>query len=337
MRPRRAARPAAPRRASAPGRTSAPWRSAQSWTVARARPSSRRGCTTRAMRSKRLAFTLRVRGRIACRARSCASPSTPGPPDLPADLARPRIAGGAGAELLELTSADGTALLGRAGASRRRADAAARLVDPAGRARPLPVLHRARRALRRRPATTRSRSTTSAARPASAPRGEDFEYMTARRRDQRSGSTRSRPTLAAALAALRERTGADERRGPSASASAAPSTFLAADERTTSTSSAFDRLLRRAEPRAHGGDSGSPMPLDARRRCAARCSGCSAAPTQGIPPEQVDAVRPAPRRGRASTHEIVVYPGAPHSFFDRRFEEHADACADAWRRVLAFL
>ena len=31
------------------------------------------------------------------------------PPDLPADLARPRIAGGAGAELLELTSADGTA------------------------------------------------------------------------------------------------------------------------------------------------------------------------------------------------------------------------------------
>ena len=32
------------------------------------------------------------------------------PPELPADLARPRIAGGASAELLELTSADGTAL-----------------------------------------------------------------------------------------------------------------------------------------------------------------------------------------------------------------------------------
>src|SRR5512133_491578 len=30
------------------------------------------------------------------------------PPDLPADLARPRLAGGAAAELLELTSADGT-------------------------------------------------------------------------------------------------------------------------------------------------------------------------------------------------------------------------------------
>jgi carboxymethylenebutenolidase len=36
-------------------------------------------------------------------------------------------------------------------------------------------------------------------------------------------------------------------------------------------------------------------------------------------------------------HEIVVYPGAPHSFFDRSFTEHAEACEDAWRRVLGFL
>jgi carboxymethylenebutenolidase len=36
-------------------------------------------------------------------------------------------------------------------------------------------------------------------------------------------------------------------------------------------------------------------------------------------------------------HEIHIYPGAPHSFFDRRSEEHADASEDAWRRVLSFL
>ena len=36
-------------------------------------------------------------------------------------------------------------------------------------------------------------------------------------------------------------------------------------------------------------------------------------------------------------HELVVYDGAPHSFFDRKFEEHADASADAWERVLAFI
>jgi carboxymethylenebutenolidase len=33
----------------------------------------------------------------------------------------------------------------------------------------------------------------------------------------------------------------------------------------------------------------------------------------------------------------VVYPGAPHSFFDRRTTDHADAAADAWRQVLGFM
>jgi carboxymethylenebutenolidase len=36
-------------------------------------------------------------------------------------------------------------------------------------------------------------------------------------------------------------------------------------------------------------------------------------------------------------HEIVIYPGAPHSFFDRRATEYAEASADAWKRVLAFI
>ena len=36
-------------------------------------------------------------------------------------------------------------------------------------------------------------------------------------------------------------------------------------------------------------------------------------------------------------HEVVVYPGAPHSFFDRKYEQFADDSADAWARVLAFV
>jgi carboxymethylenebutenolidase len=36
-------------------------------------------------------------------------------------------------------------------------------------------------------------------------------------------------------------------------------------------------------------------------------------------------------------HEIVVYDGAPHSFFDRKQAEFADASDDAWRRTLAFI
>lgn len=36
-------------------------------------------------------------------------------------------------------------------------------------------------------------------------------------------------------------------------------------------------------------------------------------------------------------HEITIYPGAPHSFFDRRATDFAEASADAWQRVLGFI
>ena len=36
-------------------------------------------------------------------------------------------------------------------------------------------------------------------------------------------------------------------------------------------------------------------------------------------------------------HEVVTYEGAPHSFFDRKQADHADASADAWQRVLRFI
>ena len=36
-------------------------------------------------------------------------------------------------------------------------------------------------------------------------------------------------------------------------------------------------------------------------------------------------------------NEIIIYPGAPHGFFDRRAVEYADASADAWQRVLGFI
>jgi carboxymethylenebutenolidase len=36
-------------------------------------------------------------------------------------------------------------------------------------------------------------------------------------------------------------------------------------------------------------------------------------------------------------HEVVTYEGAPHSFFDRKQEEFADASEDAWAKALAFL
>jgi carboxymethylenebutenolidase len=36
-------------------------------------------------------------------------------------------------------------------------------------------------------------------------------------------------------------------------------------------------------------------------------------------------------------HEVILEPGAPHSYFDRLQEEFAEQSEDAWRRTLAFI
>ena len=56
----------------------------------------------------------------------------------------------------------------------------------------------------------------------------------------------------------------------------------------------------------------------------------------GIPLEDVNAFEEALAEAGVE-HEVVVYPGAPHSFFDRKQEEFADASEDAWRRTLQFV
>ena len=57
---------------------------------------------------------------------------------------------------------------------------------------------------------------------------------------------------------------------------------------------------------------------------------------EGIPVEDVRAFERALEEAGVE-HEIAIYDGAPHSFFDRKFEEFADASADAWNRTLAFV
>ena len=57
---------------------------------------------------------------------------------------------------------------------------------------------------------------------------------------------------------------------------------------------------------------------------------------QGIPTSEVEQLDQALDRAGVS-HEVVVYPGAPHSFFDRKWTEFADASANAWTRILGFL
>jgi carboxymethylenebutenolidase len=56
----------------------------------------------------------------------------------------------------------------------------------------------------------------------------------------------------------------------------------------------------------------------------------------GIPPEVTEAFEDALTEAGVP-HQVVTYPGAPHSFFDRRYQEFAKESADAWSRVLGFI
>jgi len=56
----------------------------------------------------------------------------------------------------------------------------------------------------------------------------------------------------------------------------------------------------------------------------------------GIPNEVVEEYRLA-LEGAGVENEVIVYPGAPHSFFDRKQEEFSTDSADAWRRTLDFI
>ncbi|MCC7366176.1 MAG: dienelactone hydrolase family protein [Dehalococcoidia bacterium] len=55
-----------------------------------------------------------------------------------------------------------------------------------------------------------------------------------------------------------------------------------------------------------------------------------------IPETDVEEFRVALKNAGVKA-EVITYPGAPHSFFDRTYDEHKEACDDAWRRILAFI
>jgi carboxymethylenebutenolidase len=56
----------------------------------------------------------------------------------------------------------------------------------------------------------------------------------------------------------------------------------------------------------------------------------------GIPADAVERFRKT-LDAAGVANEIVIYDGAPHSFFDRSFDEHRNACDEAWIRILRFL
>jgi carboxymethylenebutenolidase len=80
----------------------------------------------------------------------------------------------------------------------------------------------------------------------------------------------------------------------------------------------------------------APSPVEAAPSMTAPILGLMGGADQGIPASAVAAFDEALTAARVE-HELVTYDGAPHSFFDRKYEEYADDSDDAWRRVLDFV
>jgi carboxymethylenebutenolidase len=109
---------------------------------------------------------------------------------------------------------------------------------------------------------------------------------------------------------------------------------------------AGSRSIRRRAPRAWPASSAStagwrkpslgtaPVVQAPRYRCPVL--GLFGGADPAITAEHVAAFREALDAG-GIRNELVVYQGAPHSFFDRAFTDYARASQDAWSRVLAFI
>jgi carboxymethylenebutenolidase len=81
---------------------------------------------------------------------------------------------------------------------------------------------------------------------------------------------------------------------------------------------------------------GSPGPTGRAAELRSPVLALMAGDDPGIPQAHTDAFERA-LAAAGVDHEVVTYPGTPHSFFDAKRSEYADASLDAWRRVLAFV
>lgn len=243
------------------------------------------------------------------------------PPLPPADLVLKPIAGGAGAELMELESGDGTHFSAALAESPQGRGGIVILPDVRGLYPFYSDL-----AERFAQAGYHAIALDYFGRTAGlGPRGEDFEY---RSHVEQLRVPQVQADLSAAAAALRDRTGVTAPATVGFCLGGFQSFMAGADVPGLSAVIGFYGLLV-----SRFGVAG-PIERAADIRCPVL--GLFGGADQAIPVEQVEEFDTALDNSR-TPHEIYIYPDAPHSFFDRRYEEHADASEDSWRRMLAFL
>jgi len=84
------------------------------------------------------------------------------------------------------------------------------------------------------------------------------------------------------------------------------------------------------------GSNGTPAPADVADQIECDVLAIYGGADQGIP-EEVRAAYDAALDDAGVKHETIVYPNAPHSFFDRKVTGSEAASADAWDKVLRFI
>ena len=80
---------------------------------------------------------------------------------------------------------------------------------------------------------------------------------------------------------------------------------------------------------------GAPAPADLVPQFTCPVLGLFGGGDTYITPDKI-AVFEAALRKDGISHELITYPDAPHSFFDRHQEQYAKESADAWQRILGF-
>lgn len=79
-----------------------------------------------------------------------------------------------------------------------------------------------------------------------------------------------------------------------------------------------------------------PAPAEVVRSMTCPVLGLFGGADPGIPADMVATFEQALTTAGVE-HDLVTYPGAPYSFFDRKATEFGEASDDAWRRILAFI
>jgi carboxymethylenebutenolidase len=85
-----------------------------------------------------------------------------------------------------------------------------------------------------------------------------------------------------------------------------------------------------------GERNGEPGPIQRAEELNAPILALMGGADEAIPLDTVDEFRTA-LEAAGKDHEIVIYEGAPHSFFDRKQAQFAAASEDAWERTLKFI